>query len=102
MHYNNLARAKAILEDAFETKVDTLVPPGNVFSDDTLMVAAELGFRVVNCQTDRRDTLEGLRVIGNENVVTFHDREIVLFGKEWLRSTLERNSGHIHVFVDDL
>jgi hypothetical protein len=102
MHYENLAKAKTILEEAFETNVDVLVPPGNVFSDDTLKSAAELGFRVLNCQTARRDCIDGLRVVGNENVVAFHDREIVLFGKEWLRSTLERNYGNVHVFVDDL
>jgi peptidoglycan/xylan/chitin deacetylase (PgdA/CDA1 family) len=102
LHHDNLAKAKTILEAAFEREVDIFVPPGNVFSNDTLSAAVELGFRVLNCQTERRDSIEGLRVIGNDHVVPFHDREIVLFGKEWLKDTLIRNAGLTHVFVDEL
>ncbi len=102
LHYDNLARAKSILENAFGNNVDIFVPPGNVFSDDTLKAAADLGFRIVNCQTERRDTINGLRVLGNNNIVTFHDREIVLSGKEWLQDMLVQNAGRSFVFVDEL
>jgi len=102
VHYDHLARAKRILETAFETEVNTLVPPGNVFSDDTIAAASRLGFQVLNCQTERRDQLGGLRVVGNDNVVAFHDREVVLFGQEWLHKLLKQNAGRSHVFIDEL
>ncbi len=102
LHYDHLARAKSILETAFEREVDILVPPGNVFSDDTLKAASDLGFRIVNCSTDRRDVVKGLRVLGNDNVIPFHDREIVLFGKAWLKELLIQNIGRTQAFVDEL
>lgn len=100
-HRNHLSRAKRILEDAFETPVTTLVPPGNVFSENTLVAARDLGFTLINCQTQQRSET-GLRIVGNDEVVTFHDREPVLYGLAWLEALLHTHAGRKFVFVDEL
>jgi hypothetical protein len=84
LHYQNLKKAKEILDSAFETNVDILVPPGNVYSDDTVSAAIQLGFQILNCQTDKDRFIDSLRIIGNKNIIAFHDRELVLFGIQWL------------------
>lgn len=100
-HRNHLSCAKRILEDAFETPVTTLVPPGNVFSDITLVAARDLGFTLVNCQTQQRAET-GLRIVGNDEVAAFHDREPVLFGLEWLEALLRTHAGRKFIFIDEL
>lgn len=101
VHRNHLARAKQILEDAFGTSVTTLVPPGNVFSGATLAAARDLGFTLVNCQTQSHSS-NGLRIIGNDQVEAFHDREPALYGFEWLEERLRMHAGKEFVFVDEL
>jgi len=101
VHREHLGRAKYILEEAFNTCVTTLVPPGNVFSNATLVAARDLGFTLVNCQTSLHAET-GLRIIGNEEVVAFHDREPVLYGVEWLESLLSKYADRKFVFVDEL
>ena len=101
IHHEHLGRAKRILEEAFDTHVTTLVPPGNVFSDATLIAARDLGFTLVNCHTSRRANT-GLRIIGNEGVVAFHDREPVLFGMEWFEAMLRKYADCKFVFIDEL
>jgi len=44
-----------------------------------------------------------VRIIGNESVVDFHDREIVLEGTKWLKRKLESLPEHTEfVFVKEL
>jgi len=100
-HRAHLIEAKEILEDAFNTPIRTLVPPGNVFSDDTLSAASEIGFTLVNCQTNRKSK-GNIRILDNENVIAFHDREPMLYGMEWLERLLRSHGGHKFVFVDEL
>jgi peptidoglycan/xylan/chitin deacetylase (PgdA/CDA1 family) len=100
-HRRHLSQAKKILEDAFDAPVTILVPPGNVFSEDTLSSASELGFSLVNCNTQRIQN-DGLRILGNEEVSAFHDRELILYGIDWLEQHLNSLSGRNFVFVDEL
>jgi peptidoglycan/xylan/chitin deacetylase (PgdA/CDA1 family) len=101
VHQSHLVRARQILDDAFGVAVTTLVPPGNVFSGATVAAARDLGFGVINCQTQGRAEA-GLRIVGNDDVAAFHDREVVLYGLEWLENMLCAHAGKDFVFVDEL
>ena len=79
----------------------TFVPPGNVFTDDTLDIAARYGLRVVSCATPPR-AHPHLTIVGNEQVLAFHDREIVLDGIGWLRARLDEQHERTFCFVRDL
>lgn len=101
VHSEHLHRAKIILEDCFSTPVTTLVPPGNVYGKTTLTAARDLGFTVINCQTQSQ-VADGLRIVGNDFVAAFHDREPVLYGLHWLETLLRAHTGKNFVFVDEL
>ena len=83
-HTNHIKKAQEILQEYFKVKITTLIPPGNVFALKTIKAARQNGIKLINCQTVSGVT-NGLKIIGNENVIAFHDREIVLEGVKWLK-----------------
>ena len=87
---NHLGRAQQILESHFETQVVTFVPPGYVFTAETLKMARHHGLRYV-CSRTELDQSAGMIVVPDNRGVAFHDRDIVLHGVEWLERVL---AGH--------
>ncbi len=79
----------------------TLVPPGNVFSDHTIEAAQKLGIKIINCQT-KDFVQDGVNIVSNENVLPFHDKEIVENDGSWLEQTISRQGSAEFVFVRDL
>jgi peptidoglycan/xylan/chitin deacetylase (PgdA/CDA1 family) len=88
IHFDHLDQSQSILQDYFETRITTLIPPGNVFSQDTIDAAQQNGIKRINCLNVGPSNGE-INIIGNESVIDFHDREIVLEGVEWLKRKLE-------------
>jgi len=87
IHFDHLQESQDILHKFFEKKISVFVPPGNVYSLKTVEAAKRVGIKLINCNTSN-GVVSGVRIISNENVIDFHDREIVLHGKEWLRDKL--------------
>ena len=87
---NHLDESQKILEDYFEEKIMTLVPPGNVCSQFTEEYANKIGLINISAK--------------NDNVFAFHDREISLYGIPWLVSKINdhKNKGYEIVKVKDL
>jgi len=87
---DHLDKSQKILEDYFETKVITFVPPGNVCTDFAKEYAMQLGLSILSGR--------------EKNTFAFHDRDIVLNGPEWLREKIIgfRNKEFIIVKVKDL
>ncbi len=92
VHAKHLAQSQQILEEYFGVRVVTFVPPGNVFTEDTLKAAAAYGLRYVSCQTEPMHTV-GLMILGNQDTFAFHDRDIVFQGVAWLERTLQAFHG---------
>ena len=99
-HYEHMEKSQNILQDYFQVKITTLVPPGNVFSEATIDAAAKNGICCINCQTDK--THGSMKIIGNKDIFAFHDRELVLYGIDWLRRQLVKNKSAEYVFVREL
>jgi peptidoglycan/xylan/chitin deacetylase (PgdA/CDA1 family) len=99
----HLERAQGILQGWLGTSVVTFVPPGNVFGDATIRAARAAGLRILSCETASRE-LDGLRILGNERVRAFHDRDLVQDGIERLGLIIdeERARGRDIVFVRQL
>jgi hypothetical protein len=97
----HIGRAQDILQGYFGVPVVTFVPPGNVFTDGTLAIAERHGLRYVSCQTPP-GTWGALDVLGNENVVPFHDKDLVVNGPGWLRSLIDGQAGAQCCAVADL
>jgi peptidoglycan/xylan/chitin deacetylase (PgdA/CDA1 family) len=85
---DQLRRAQEILTGYFHVPITTLVPPGNVYSRQTLEACRELGLTTVNCERPKLTDGESPRVVGDEDVLAFHDRELVVFGTKWLEAKL--------------
>ena len=101
-HFAHLEQSQEILQSYFETEITTLIPPGNVISQDTVDAAKENGIKRINCLTDQSSNGE-VSIIGNEYIIDFHDREIVLEGVEWLFNKLELLSkDREFVFIKEL
>ena len=88
----HIHRSQDILQEYFDVPVVTFVPPGNVFTEGTLEIAGRHGLRYVSCNA-KPGTSGRLVVIGNEDVVPFHDRDLVLNGTGWLRALIDRQDG---------
>lgn len=87
----HLREAQDILQGWLGREVVTFVPPGNVFGEATLEIAARHGLRYVSCHTEPR-VLGDLAIVGDRDVMPFHDRDIVLGGTCWLEPRIpERN-----------
>lgn len=98
---DHIQRAQAILQSYFGLDVVTFVPPGNVFTDSTLEIARRHGLRYVSCAVPARHQA-GIVVVGDEGILAFHDRDIVLNGVVWLRDCLRRNHDAEFCFVRDV
>lgn len=97
----HLRRSQEILHGCFGVEIVTFVPPGNVFSEATLELAASHGLRFVSCRAEPRE-VAGVRVLGNIDTVAFHDRELVLEGVGWLERVLNGRPGARFCTVRDL
>lgn len=86
----HLKKSQKILEDYFETKIVTFVPPGNVWTDFTWDYAQKLGLKILSAKEN--------------DVFAFHDRDIVLNGIKWLEEKIQyhNNCGFKIVSVKDL
>ncbi len=101
VHRSHIQQSQKILQDYFQTAVTTLVPPGNVYADATILAAKQFSINLINCQTES-GTRNGIRILGNEHVLAFHDRELVLEGVNWLENKLAQQSNVTYYFVKDL
>ena len=97
----HIRQSQDILQSWFDTEIVTFVPSGSVFTDTTLEIAQRYGLRYVSCNTPRR-IYGQMVIIGDEQVVPFHDRDIVLNGVVWLRQLIANQEGKRFCFVKEL
>jgi peptidoglycan/xylan/chitin deacetylase (PgdA/CDA1 family) len=98
---DHIRRSQDILQNWFRTEIVTFVPPGNVFTDDTLEIAQRYGLQYVSCKTPQR-IVDRMAIVGDERVLPLHDRDIVLNGVERLRQLIADQKGKRFCFVREL
>lgn len=92
IHEEHLRQSQEILQNWFEVEIVTFIPPGNVYTEDTLEIAYKYGLRYVCCHLS--EIVPGKMVkIGDENIISFHDREIVMHSVNWLEHELRKLEG---------
>ena len=103
VHREHVTRAQGILQDFLGAPVLTFVPPGNVFSRATLAAAAAAGLRYVSClEPSRWGAVEGITFVGDQNVVSMHDRDLVLRGVRFLKRLLDERNDEPFVTVREV
>jgi hypothetical protein len=100
-HDEHIARAQAILAGWLGKRPEVLVPPGNLYGAQTLGAARRHGITLLNAHAPQV-MADGVRVLGNERVLAFHDREIVLYGAAWLKQKMAEVSDGSFVKVSEL
>jgi alpha-amylase/alpha-mannosidase (GH57 family) len=101
VHRSHIQQSQKILQDYFQVTVTTFVPPGNVYADATVRAAKQFGINLINCLTGS-GTKNGIRILDDERVLAFHDRELVLEGVNWLENKLAQQPDVTYCFVKDL
>jgi hypothetical protein len=103
LHRDHIRRAQGILQDFLGAPVVTFVPPGNVFVRETLVAAAAAGLRYVSClEPQRWGAVEGITFVGDGDVVSIHDRDLVLGGLGFLGELLETSREQPFVTVREM
>jgi peptidoglycan/xylan/chitin deacetylase (PgdA/CDA1 family) len=102
VHFAHLKKSQEIFFDWLGKRPTMLIPPGNIYSADTVEAADEYGIRKINSYINiNHDFL--VKVIDSEEIEAFHDREVVLDGLDWLDNKLKQYKDNPEfVFVGDL
>ncbi len=86
----HIERSLKILSGFFGVEIDTLIPPGNVWTTDTERIANANGIRYIS--SDSRVAPDGTVSNGityiSRDVFAFHDRELSIFGTDWLKDSI--------------
>jgi len=101
VHLEHVKMSQKILQDYFEVTITTFVPPGNMYTDATIAASRKFGIKVINCHTED-NFKNGIRILSDEKVFAFHDRELVFQGIGWLRKLLSEQSDTNYCFIKDL
>ncbi|MCW5875241.1 MAG: polysaccharide deacetylase family protein [Anaerolineales bacterium] len=97
----HLQASQHILQSWLGSDVVTFVPPGNLFTEDTVRLAYKHGLKYISCDTPPRPKSSPL-IIGNQDIFAFHDRDIVFKGVSWLSQRLDEFKGRQICFVREL
>ncbi len=88
LHTEHILKSQGILENFFGKPIEILVPPGNMWSYKTYLALKGTSIKKVMCNRymlDSDEPMAGIEFIkDDERVLAFHDRELKLYGKEWL------------------
>lgn len=97
----HIRRSQEILQDYFGVEIVTLVPPGNVFGEETLEIASKYGIKYISCNNTPKSK-QNIQILGNYKTLAFHDRDFVMEGMQFLERIFTENYGNKFVFVKEL
>ncbi len=84
----HLEESSRILKEWLGNKIDTFVPPGNVYSKYTVEALNELNFSRINSSVQLDCHYKNLKMIDEKNVFAFHDKDISILGIDWFKNQL--------------
>ena len=103
VHREHLRRSQEILQGYFGVPIETLVPPGHLFSSKTAAAAAAVGIRYISCLgVALGKSADGVIFVDAARVLAFHDRDLVLRGPGFLLGLLGSRPGARFVTVREL
>jgi len=85
----HIKRSQEILQNFFDTRVITFIPPGGVWIDETEKIAVKHGLKYLcasSAKTGKKSN--GIVYIGDEVSLTFHDRDLIINEVHWLKEKL--------------
>ena len=101
VHFEHLEKSQKIFNDWLGLSPTTLIPPGNVYSADTLDASEKYGIKIINSYMNHNIESE-VKVIDSDNIDPFHDRELVHYGVKWLEEKIKSYpDGTIYSLLND-
>lgn len=105
VHKQHIRESQRLLNQYFGKTIETLIPPGNVWTEDTERYAHEAGIKYLSsreelCPTGKKSN--GLLYVGDKQAIAFHDRDIILNGISWFEELLKNNKDMEIVTIKDL
>lgn len=95
LHTEHILKSQEILEGFFGKPVSIFVPPGNIWSYKTYLALKGTNIKTVMCSKHMADSDQKIEnisfVVDKDNSVAFHDRELKLYGIEWLENLINKN-----------
>jgi len=88
VHFEHLKKSQNIFYEWLGEFPTTLIPPGNVYSIDTIEAAELYGIKTINSYINY-NTDSNVKIVNNDNINAFHDREIIYEGLPYLQNKLE-------------
>jgi peptidoglycan/xylan/chitin deacetylase (PgdA/CDA1 family) len=86
----HLRLSQDILQNYFQQKIVTLVPPGSVWSEVTERLCPEFGLKIISCGgIGETRNQNGVFLLGEKDTIAFHDRDLVLKGIGFLSSLIK-------------
>jgi len=101
IHFEHIEKSQKIFKNWLGDAPTTLIPPGNVYSIDTLEAAEEFGIKRINSYM-KYDVDSKVEIINNDKIDAFHDRELILDGLEWLKNKLMLNKDTNYGLIQEL
>lgn len=99
VHTQHIQESQRILETFFDRTIDTLIPPGNLWSIKTYQAAKGTSIKKIICArpiADAQIQMEGIEFIDDTHgVIRFHDRELRLYGTSWLEDTIAKHQSRV-------
>ena len=102
IHFEHLEKSQEIFRQWLGKPPTTLIPPGNVYSVNTLEAAEKYGIHQINSYMNH-GVESNVRIISNDAVDAIHDRDLLIEGVDWLSRKLKANEDIVtYSFVKDL
>ena len=108
--YMHIRESQLILEEIFGEKPKILVPPGNMFNEDTLISMQKLNIRIIQCERNQSHQpnneiikkYEIKHIANSKNIEVIHDKDIVKdrnFLKKFIANKCLNNSESLEHFI---
>lgn len=92
---NHFVLAQKYLERYFNRKIVTFIPPGNVVSHSILTLLPRYNIKYISAKLDPSIVScigSHLMYIDSNDIIAFHDRELVINGTNWLENKISKYS----------
>ncbi len=99
----SIKKSQEIFYSWLNYKPHIFVPPGNVYAKKTLEILEKYDFRLISTNKLVSNNISNIKFINPKNVFAFHDRELKLFGINWLKSNIEKLKDNYEIVkIDDI
>ena len=92
IHDDHIAKSQLIFKDWLGKSPTTLIPPGNVYSKDTLKASEKNGIKVINSYMNF-NIKSNVKIVNDDSIDPFHDKELVEDGLDFLRNKIKSYRG---------